>query len=68
MIGIIIGVYSEMLSHYRQKWKNNKIDQKYQDWERGLNMKKDLGYSEENFRRIPKRKIKNRAARKKHGY
>ena len=68
MIGLVIGIYSEMLDHYRKKWENGKIDQKYQDWISGEDMKKDLGYSEENFRRIPKRKIKNRAARKKHGY
>ena len=68
MIGIIMSVYAGMLDHYRKKWESDKIDQKYQDWIRGEDMKKDLGYSEENFRRIPKRKIKTKAARKKHGY
>lgn len=68
MISIIMAVYSKMLDHYQQKWESDKVEKKYQDWERGLDMKKDLGYSEENFRRIPKRKIKTKAARKKHGY
>ena len=68
MIGLVLSVYAKMLSYYDEKWKTKSIDQKYQDWISGEDMKKDLGYSEENFRRIPKRKIKNRAARKKHGY
>ena len=68
MIGTILQIYTEMLIHYTEKWKNNSIDQKYQDWIRGEEMKEDLGYTAENFKRIPKRKIRSNASRKKHGY
>lgn len=68
MISIILGIYTRMICYYDKKWKDDRIEQKYCDWERGLEMKKNLGYGEENFRKIPKRKIKNKAARKKHGY
>lgn len=65
---IILNVFAELLFHYNKKWKNDKIDQKYYDWEKGENIRQELGYSHENFKPIPKRKIRNRAARKKHGY
>lgn len=68
MITLILKVYADLLTHYEKKWENDKIDRKYQDWEKGQEMKEDLGYDKENFRRIPKRRIKNKAARKKHGY
>ena len=68
MISLVLGIYAELLNHYDKKWSHEKIDRKYQDWIDSEDMKRDFGYSDENFRRIPKRKIKNRAARKKHGY
>ena len=68
MITAVLCVYTKLLNHYDKKWKDERIDRKYQDWEKSDEMKDDLGYSAENFRRIPKRKIKSRAARKKHGY
>lgn len=66
MIALVLFV--GLLCYYDKKWADDKIDQKYYDWERGEDMKQDLGYSNETFKRIPKRKIKSKAARKKHGY
>lgn len=68
MIGAVLKIYADMLLHYTQKWRHEEIDRKYQDWIQGEEMKKDLGYSTENFKRIPKRKIRSNASRKKHGY
>ena len=66
MITIVVSVYAELLNHYEKKWKNDRIDKNYQDWEDGQEMRKDFGYESRNFQRIPKRKIKNNAARKRH--
>lgn len=67
-MGFTLPVYAGLLYYYQKKWHNDAIDQKYQNWEEDQKMRKDMGYDEESFRRIPKRKIRNRAARKKHGY
>lgn len=67
MIGGLMAVYGELLGHYKEKWRKKRIDQKYQDWEEGQEMREDFGFDDKTFQRMPKRKIKNRAARKKHG-
>lgn len=68
MTGLLLTVYAAFIDHYEKKWKSDRIDRDFQDWENGQEMRKDLGYDDRTFKRIPKRKIKNQAARKKHGY
>lgn len=68
MISLVLGVYCKLLDHYQQKWKSDRIDNQFHDWERGQEMRADMGFDDKSFQRIPKRKIKNKAARKKHGY
>ncbi len=68
MIGLVLNIYAELLNHGRKKWAADRIDKKYKDWEKDQEMREDYGWDDQNFRQIPKRKIKSRAARKKHGF
>ena len=68
MIGIVLGVYLGLISHYREKWRKDKIDDRYSMWEKGQEMRAEFGFDEKTLKPIPKRKIRNKAARKKHGY
>ena len=66
MITLLSGIYTKMLEHYKEKWRQDKVDRNYERWEEAQKMKADYGYSEQNFEKIPKRKGKNRGLRKKH--
>ena len=66
MIGIVLVVYGEMLNHYEKKWKNERIDDKYESWIKSQEMREEMGFDNSTFKHIPKRKIKNNAARKRH--
>lgn len=68
MIQAVLCIYTKLLLHYKEKWRKDAIDSHYLEWEQGQEMREDFGYDDRNFRRIPKRKIKNNAARRKHGY
>ena len=65
---ILLGIYAELLKHYKVKWRNDKIDLKYREWEEGQVLRQDMGFDDKTVRKIPKRRIKNNASRKKHGY
>lgn len=65
---LVLGIFTHLLSHYRKKWADEKIDLKYKQWEDGQEMRKDYGYDDKTVERIPKRKIRSKAARRKHGY
>ena len=65
MITTVLGVYSKLLSYYRKKWSDEKIDRKFLDWEEGQELRKDMGFDDRTVKRIPKRKIKNNRARKR---
>lgn len=64
----VLGSYAGLVEHYQKKWSMEKIDQKYQRWETDQEMRSDYGFDDKDFKKIPKRKIKNRASRIKHGY
>ena len=68
MILLISGIFTDILDHYSRKWRNERIDREYKRWEESQAMREEMGYDDKSFQRIPKRRIKNRAARKKHGY
>ena len=65
---MVLSLYIQLLEHYRKKWKHDRIDKNYKDWEDAQEMRKEYGYEEQNLKKIPKRRIKNRASRIKHGY
>ena len=65
---MLLGIYAELLRHYKVKWHNDKIDLKYREWEEGQELRQDMGFDDKTVRKIPKRRIKNNASRKKHGY
>ena len=65
---MMLSLYAQLLEHYRNKWKHDRIDQHYQDWENAQEMRKEYGYDDKDIQKIPKRRIKNRASRIKHGY
>ena len=67
MISIILGVYSDLLDHYKVKWYNEKVDLDFHKWEKAQEMRAEMGFDDNTFKKIPKRKIKNNASRKKHG-
>ena len=66
MIAIVLGVYSSLLEHYKVKWHNDRIDNDFRKWEEAQEMRAEMGFDDKTFKRIPKRKIKNNASRKKH--
>lgn len=68
MIALVLGAYSQMLEHYSVKWKHEEIDSKYKDWERGMEMREEMGFEEHNFERIPKKKKRPYRAHRKHGH
>lgn len=68
MIGLVLGIYSDLLSHYKTKWHHDRIDKRYQEWEEGQELRQDMGFDDKTVQKIPKRRIKNNGARKKHGY
>ena len=65
---MVLSLYAGLLNHYRKKWKRDRIDKSYQDRETAQKMRKEYGFEEQNLKKIPKRRIKNRATRIKHGY
>ena len=67
MICLVMDIYAGLLEYYRKKWKSDRIDAQYRNWEEAQVMREEMGFDEVYKQRIPKRKIKNNAARKKHG-
>ena len=66
--GLIFGVYVGLLDHYKEKWRKDKIDADFRQWEEAQEMRAEMGFDDKTIKPIPKRKIKNNGARKKHGY
>ena len=66
MISAVLAVYAQLLSHYDEKWKNDRIDDKYDRWIKSQEMREEMGFDNSTVHYIPKRKIKNNSARKRH--
>jgi hypothetical protein len=68
VIGITLGIFAKLVEHYEKKWRHDRINQHYDSWIESEQMRKDYGFDEKTIQRIPRRKIRNNASRKKHGY
>ena len=66
MISVVMNVYLGLIDHYTNKWRTDKVDRKYQQWEEDQMLREEMGFDEKNLKKIPKRRIRNNGARKKH--
>ena len=68
MTGFMLNLYAGLIDYCEKVISRERIDKRYSDWENAQEMRKDYGFDDKTMRKIPKRRIKNRASRIKHGY